>query len=381
MKKSVKLHAELKGKLSIRPKCEIESMEDMSLIYTPGVADVCREIQKDEKQFAALTGKSNSVAVITNGTAVLGLGDIGVEASMPVMEGKAALFSRFAGLDSIPILVDEKDEDKFISVVKSISKSFGAINLEDISAPSCFKIEKVLDEELDIPVFHDDQHGTAIVTCAGIISAHRYLKEDFTTKKYVICGAGAAGMSITKMLLALGVKEIKVCNSKGLISEKNHRGDVQLEVSKIINPNGLSQTLSECLVGADVFIGVSKGNLLSEEDVKSMNKPIIFAMANPQPEIEPKKAHSAGARIVATGRSDFPNQVNNVLAFPGVIKGALECGARSITPEMKVAAAYAISEVLTDEELSPDNILPDVFNENLHKAVIKSIVEVHNETY
>ncbi len=381
MKQSIKLHAELRGKLSIKPKCDIESMEDMSLVYTPGVADVCREIQNDNRKYKELTGVSNSVAVITNGTAVLGLGDIGVEASMPVMEGKAALFSRFAGLDSIPILVDEKDEDKFISVVKSISKSFGAINLEDISAPSCFKIEKELDKKLDIPVFHDDQHGTAIVTCAGIISSHRYLKEDFKKKKYVICGAGAAGMSITKMLLDLGVKDIAVVNSKGLISKDNYKGEVQLEVSKIINPASSSKTLSECLEGADVFIGVSKGNLLTEEMVRTMNSPVIFAMANPTPEIEPKKARRAGARIVATGRSDFPNQVNNVLAFPGVIKGALQCGAKSITPEMKIAAAYAISGVLKDEELSEDNILPDVFSEKLHRDVINSIVEVYHETH
>ncbi|MBS9776346.1 MAG: NAD-dependent malic enzyme [Fusobacterium sp.] len=357
-------HAEWKGKLSVETKAKITNKEELSIAYTPGVAAPCLEIEKDEELAYKYTGKGNTVAVITDGTAVLGLGDIGPVAGMPVMEGKCALFKAFANIDAVPICIDTKDTEEIIKIVYNIHKSFGGINLEDISAPRCFEIEKRLIEMCDIPVFHDDQHGTAIITTAGIINALKVTGRKAGDLKIVFSGAGAAGISIAKMFIRFGFGDIILCDKNGAIYEgAEFNNEAQEKMAKITNKNKLKGKLEDVIKGADILVGVSKGGIVTKEMIKSMAKnPIVFAMANPVPEIMPDLAKEAGAAVVGTGRSDFPNQVNNVLAFPGIFRGALDCRATKITEEMKDAAAIGLASIISDEELSAEYILPDGFN-------------------
>ena len=376
-KRSLELHRALKGKLEIISRVPVRTKEDLSLAYTPGVAEACLEIHKDPSLSYELTRRWNTVAVITDGTAVLGLGDIGPEAGMPVMEGKCILFKEFAGVDALPICVDSKDPDEIVNTVKLISKSFGGINLEDISAPRCFEIEERLKKECDIPVFHDDQHGTAIIVTAGVINSLKLTgkkKEDCTA---VICGAGAAGTAIAKMLLAFGIGNVKVCDKDGILCRTNDAlNSAQKALAQITN-NGLQTgSLSDALVGADIFIGVSAPGIVSKEMIESMNEnAIVFAMANPVPEIMPDLAKEAGAAVIGTGRSDFPNQVNNVLAFPGIFKGALSVRASDINEQMKLAAANAIASLVSEEELSSEYILPHAFDERVGETVAKAVAK------
>ena len=361
---ALKKHAEWRGKLSVNTKAPITNMEELAIAYTPGVAEPCLQIEKDESLAYTYTGKGNTVAVITDGTAVLGLGDIGPAAGMPVMEGKCALFKAFAGIDAIPICIDSKDPQVIIDTVYYISKSFGGINLEDISAPRCFEIERALIEKCDIPVFHDDQHGTAIITCAGLINACKVTGRKPGALKIVISGAGSAGISIARMILRLGFGDVILCGSKGTIYDgAPYNNPEQQKMALLTNREKVAGTLADAMKGADILIGVSKPGIVSPEMIRSMAKdPIVFVMSNPVPEIMPDLAKEAGAAVVGTGRSDFPNQVNNVLAFPGIFRGALDARARRITEEMKEAAARAIAAIIPDEELSPDNVLPDPFN-------------------
>lgn len=363
-KLALEKHAEWKGKLSVESKAPITNREELSVAYTPGVAAPCLEIQKDEELAYTYTGKGNTVAVITDGTAVLGLGDIGPSAGMPVMEGKCALFKTFAGIDAVPILIDSKDPDEIVRTVKLISKSFGGINLEDISAPRCFEIERRLIELCDIPVFHDDQHGTAIIASAAILNAVKVTGRTAGNLKLVINGAGAAGISIAKMLMRFNFGDIILVDKEGAIYEgAPYNNEEQERMARITNKDNIRGTLAEVMKGADVFIGVSRPGLVTQDMVRSMAKdPIVFAMANPVPEIMPDLAKEAGACVVGTGRSDYPNQVNNVIAFPGIFRGALDCRAERITEEMKEAAARAIAGVIPDDELSPEYVLPDGFN-------------------
>ncbi len=375
--KSLQLHRELKGKLEIKSRVSVKTKEDLSLAYTPGVAEACLEIKKDPSLSYELTRRWNTVAVITDGTAVLGLGDIGPEAGMPVMEGKCILFKEFADVDAIPLCINSKNTDEIVNTVKLISKSFGGINLEDISAPRCFEIEERLKKECDIPVFHDDQHGTAIIVTAGIMNALKLTgksKEDCTA---VICGAGAAGTAIAKMLLAFGIGDVIVCDKDGILNRNNKNlNSAQSSLAGITNNSLKEGLLSDALEGADIFVGVSAPGIVSEEMINSMNKnSIVFAMANPVPEIMPDLAKKGGAAVVGTGRSDFPNQVNNVLAFPGIFKGALSVRASEINEEMKLAAAKAIAGLVADDELSPDYILPAAFDERVGEAVAKAVAD------
>lgn len=372
---SLEFHKKLKGKFEVISRAKVENEKDLSLAYTPGVAEPCREIAKDPDNAYIYTRKCNTVAVISDGTAVLGLGDIGPLASLPVMEGKSILFKEFADVDAFPIVLNTKDTDEIVETVSRISGSLGGINLEDISAPRCFEIERRLKEKLDIPVFHDDQHGTAIVVLAGIMNALKIIKKEPSDLKVVMSGAGAAGIAIAKLLLSFGVKNIVMFNKEGIIDRNKDYTDPSLEdISKITNPNNESGVLADSIKGADVFIGVSAPNLLSTEMVSTMNKDaIIFAMANPVPEIFPEDAKKGGARIIGTGRSDFPNQVNNVLAFPGIFRGALDVRAIDINEEMKLAAAHAIANQVTDEELNEDYIIPKALNKNVAKAVAEAV--------
>ena len=372
---SLEFHKKLKGKFEVISRAKVENEKDLSLAYTPGVAEPCREISKDPDNAYIYTRKCNTVAVISDGTAVLGLGDIGPLASLPVMEGKSILFKEFADVDAFPIVLNTKDTDEIVETVSRISGSLGGINLEDISAPRCFEIERRLKEKLDIPVFHDDQHGTAIVVLAGIMNALKIIKKEPSDLKVVMSGAGAAGIAIAKLLLSFGVKNIVMFNKEGIIDRNKEYTDPSLEdISKITNPNNESGVLADSIKGADVFIGVSAPNLLSTEMVSTMNKDaIIFAMANPVPEIFPEDAKKGGARIIGTGRSDFPNQVNNVLAFPGIFRGALDVRAIDINEEMKLAAAHAIANQVTDEELNEDYIIPKALNKNVAKAVAEAV--------
>lgn len=372
---SLEFHKKLKGKFEVISRAKVENEKDLSLAYTPGVAEPCREIAKDPDNAYIYTRKCNTVAVISDGTAVLGLGDIGPLASLPVMEGKSILFKEFADVDAFPIVLNTKDTDEIVETVSRISGSLGGINLEDISAPRCFEIERRLKEKLDIPVFHDDQHGTAIVVLAGIMNALKIIKKEPSDLKVVMSGAGAAGIAIAKLLLSFGVKNIVMFNKEGIIDRNKEYTDPSLEdISKITNPNNESGVLADSIKGADVFIGVSAPNLLSTEMVSTMNKDaIIFAMANPVPEIFPEDAKKGGARIIGTGRSDFPNQVNNVLAFPGIFRGALDVRASDINEEMKLAAAHAIANQVTDEELNEDYIIPKALNKNVAKAVAEAV--------
>ena len=372
---SLKYHEKLRGKIAVNSLAKVNNADDLSLAYTPGVAEPCREIHKDPSKAYIYTRKWNNVAVISDGTAVLGLGDIGPLASLPVMEGKCVLFKEFADVDAFPIVLDTKDVDEIVETIVRISPSLGGINLEDISAPRCFEIERRLKEKLDIPVFHDDQHGTAIVVLAGIMNALKIIKKEPSDLKVVMSGAGAAGVAIAKLLLSFGVKNIVMFNKEGIIDRNKEYTDPSLvEISKITNPNNESGTLADSIKGADVFVGVSAPNLLSTEMVSTMNKDaIIFAMANPVPEIFPEDAKKGGARIIGTGRSDFPNQVNNVLAFPGIFRGALDVRASDINEEMKLAAAHAIANEVSEEELSEDYILPKALNKNVAKAVAEAV--------
>jgi len=370
-------HAEWMGKIEVVTRAPINNKTELAVAYTPGVAEPCLEIAKDEMLAYEYTRKGNLVAVITDGTAVLGLGDIGPSAAMPVMEGKCALFKRFAGIDAIPICIDSKDTEVIINTIANISKSFGGINLEDISAPRCFEIEEELKKICDIPVFHDDQHGTAIVTSAGLLNAVRFTKKKMGQLKIVISGAGSAGISIAKLFIQMGFGEIIMCGSKGIIYDgAPYNNSAQQEMSKVTNRDKLTGTLADAMKGADVFIGVSKPNIVSKDMVASMSKdPIIFALANPVPEIMPDLAKEAGAAVVATGRSDFPNQVNNVLVFPGIFKGVLSVRSKVITDSMKEAAAKAIAEVIKDDEISADYLLPDPFNPNVVEVVAKAVAD------
>ena len=372
---ALKFHEELKGKLEVTSRAKINNAKDLSLAYTPGVAQPCREIYKDPSKAYTYTRKWNTVAVISDGTAVLGLGDIGPLASLPVMEGKCVLFKEFANVDAIPIVLDTKDVDEIVDTVARISPSLGAINLEDISAPRCFEVEKKLKERLNIPVFHDDQHGTAIVVLSGVINALKIVNKKLSDIKIVINGAGSAGTAICKLLLSSGVKNIVMCDINGVIHKKaNLANDSLRELAEITNPNNETGTLKDAIKGADIFIGVSAPNIVSKEMVSTMNKDaIVFAMANPTPEIFPQDALAAGAKVVGTGRSDYPNQINNVLAFPGIFRGALDCRATTINEEMKVAAAYAIANSISNEDLAPDNIIPKAFDLNVQKKVAEAV--------
>ena len=374
---SLQKHYEWQGKIEVVSRVAVNDTKDLSLAYTPGVAEPCLEIQKDYEKSFQLTRRSNLVAVITNGTAVLGLGDIGPEAGMPVMEGKCALFKEFAGVDAFPICVRSKDVDEIVRTVYLISGSFGGINLEDIAAPRCFEIERKLKEICDIPVFHDDQHGTAIIVAAAVLNALKVVKKDLGEINAVINGSGSAGIAIAKHLLNLGLKNLTMVDRAGIIYEgMDGLNPEQQYMSTITNRSKKTGTLADAMKNADLFIGVSAPNIVNEEMVKSMaDEPIIFAMANPTPEIMPDVAKKAGARIVGTGRSDFPNQINNVLAFPGIFRGALDCRASEINEEMKAAASYAIASLVSDDELNDEYILPKAFDRRVGKAVAEAVME------
>ncbi|MDD6989868.1 malic enzyme-like NAD(P)-binding protein [Ruminococcus sp.] len=381
-KESLKKHYEWNGKIEVVSRVKISDSEDLSLAYTPGVAEPCLEIQKDYEKSFELTRRNNLVAVITDGTAVLGLGDIGPEAGMPVMEGKCALFKEFADVDAFPICVRSKDVDEIVNTIYLISGSFGGINLEDIAAPRCFEIEKKLKEKCDIPVFHDDQHGTAVIVAAGLLNALKIVGKNIENANIVVNGAGSAGIAITKHLFNMGAKNITLCDINGIICEgDNSLSDVHKYMSTITNREKKTGTLADAMDDADVFIGVSAPNIVSEEMVKSMaDNPIIFSMANPTPEIMPDVAKKAGAAVVGTGRSDFPNQINNVLAFPGIFRGALDCRASEINEEMKVAASYAIASLVSEDELNPDYILPQAFDKRIGKTVAEAVKEAAVKT-
>ena len=380
--KSLELHEKNMGKIEVVSKVKVTNREELSLAYSPGVAEPCKKIAKNQEDVYKYTSKGNMVAVVTDGSAVLGLGNIGAKAALPVMEGKAVLFKEFAGVDAFPICLDTQDTEEIIKTVKLIAPGFGGINLEDISAPRCIEIEKRLKEELDIPVFHDDQHGTAIVVTAGLINAYKFLKKDIKNAKVVINGAGAAGSSICKLVNDLGVKEVIMVDKEGILNKKyidkydfSHK-----ELALLTNPENIEGNLSDAVTEADIFIGVSAPNILTQEMIKKMGKdPVIFAMANPEPEIMPELAIEAGARIVGTGRSDYPNQVNNVLAFPGLFKGALRAKSKKITEEMKMAAAVAIADLLDENELREDYIIPDAFDKRVAEAVASAVEKIAKE--
>ena len=376
-KLALEMHESHKGKISVNCKVEVKTRNDLSTAYTPGVAEPCRKIRDDKKEVYRYTAKGNLVAVVSDGTAVLGLGDIGPEAAMPVMEGKAILFKTFADIDAFPICLDTKDPDEIVKTVKYLAPTFGGINLEDISAPRCFEIERRLKEELDIPVFHDDQHGTAIVVSAGLLSALKLVKKDIGKVKAVINGAGSAGISICKLLLELGIGDVVLVDRNGALAPgEDWMNPVQAEMAQRTNAEQIHGSLAEVIKGRDVFIGVSAPNVVTAEMVSTMaNDAIVFAMANPTPEIMPDEAKKGGARVVATGRSDFPNQINNVLVFPGIFRGALDAKATDITEEMKIAAAKAIASIVSDEELSEDYIIPGAFDERVAKVVAKAVAD------
>lgn len=373
--KALKLHEEWNGKITTTSKCKVQTKEDLALAYTPGVAEPCKVIAKDEEAAYKYTIKSNTIAVVSDGSAVLGLGNIGAKAAMPVMEGKCVLFKEFGDVNAFPICLDTQDVDEIVDTVVRIAPAFGGINLEDISAPRCIEIENKLKERLDIPVFHDDQHGTAIVVLAGVINAMKVTNRQKETSKVVINGCGSAGMAIGKLLLRYGFKDVTMCDINGIVSKDSEGLNwAQKEIAQITNLRNAKGTLADALKGADIFVGVSAPGIVSQEMVASMAKDaILFAMANPVPEIMPDLAKEAGAKVVGTGRSDFPNQVNNVEVFPGIFKGALEGRASAITEEMKLAAATAIASLISDEELSDTNILPAPFDPRLADTVAKAV--------
>lgn len=372
---SLEMHEKNQGKIDIVSKVKVETKDDLSIAYTPGVAEPCRKIHEDKENVYKYTAKGNLIAVVTDGTAVLGLGDIGPEAAMPVMEGKAILFKEFGNVNAIPILLDTKDVDEIVETVKRISPTFGGINLEDIAAPRCFEIEARLKEELDIPVFHDDQHGTAVVVTAGIINALRVVDKKIEDIKVVVNGSGAAGGAIVKMLLDMGVKDVIMCDRNGIIYKNSPTNNwMKEELAEITNKEDKRGSLKDAMVGSDVFIGVSAGNLVDQDMVKSMNKDaIIFAMANPIPEIFPDEAKEAGARVVGTGRSDFANQINNVSAFPGIFRGALDARASDINNDMNIAAAYAIADMVSADELSEEFVIPNALNKEVAHKVAEAV--------
>ncbi|MDS1004128.1 NADP-dependent malic enzyme [Clostridium sporogenes] len=376
--KALMVHKKFKGKLSIEGKMQVKNKDDLSIAYTPGVAEPCIKINEDKSLVYEYTMKGNTVAVVTNGTAVLGLGDIGPYAGLPVMEGKALLFKEFANIDSFPICIDSKDPDEIIKTVKLIAPGFGGINLEDIKAPECFYIEQKLKDELDIPVFHDDQHGTAIVVLAGIYNALKLIGKKLEEAKIVINGAGSAGISICKLLLQAGAKDIIMCDKEGSLAKGNSNlNEAQKLIAEVTNKENQKGTLKDIIKGKDAFIGVSAPNILTEEMVATMNKDsIVFAMANPTPEIMPDKAKKAGARVVATGRSDFPNQINNVLVFPGIFRGALDVRSKVINEEMKLAASKAIASLIKDNELNDDYIIPGAFDKRVAQVVAEEVKKV-----
>ena len=374
--KALEKHKEWQGKVGTDVKAKVNNAEDLTYAYTPGVAEPCREIAKDESLAYEYTMKANTIAVVSDGSAVLGLGNIGAKAAMPVMEGKSVLFKEFGGVNAVPIVLDTQDPDEIVNIVKNIAPGFGGINLEDISSPRCVYIEDKLKEELDIPVFHDDQHGTAIVTVAALINALKLVDKKPEDIKLVVSGAGAAGFSCAKLIRDLGVKNIIVCDSHGAISDLmlSSGNPVKAQIAEMFNPENFEGSLKEALVGADVFVGVSAPNIIDGEDIKNMNDDaIVFAMANPVPEIDYHEAVKAGAKVVATGRSDFPNQINNVLAFPGIFKGALEARAPQITDEMKMAAAKALAAFVEDDQLNAEYVIPSAFEEGIAEAVSEAV--------
>ena len=382
-KESLKLHRTWKGKIGIVSKVPVETKDDLSLAYTPGVAQPCLEIQKDISQSYELTGRSNMCLVVTDGSAVLGLGDIGPEAGMPVMEGKCVLFKEFGNVDAFPLCIKSKDVEEIVNTIYLISGSFGGVNLEDISAPRCFEIERKLKEKCDIPIFHDDQHGTAIITLAGLTNALKVVGKKKEDVKVVTSGAGAAAVSIVKLLLSAGFKDITMCDRSGAIYSGREKGMnwIKEEMAQVTNLEKKQGTLADMLKGADVFIGVSAPGQVTKEMVETMNKDaIIFACANPTPEIFPDEAKAGGAKVVSTGRSDFPNQINNVLAFPGVFRGAFDVRAKDINEEMKMAAAKALADLISDEELTPDYIIPKAFDKRVGPAVAKAVAEAARKT-
>ena len=379
-KESLRLHGEWKGKIEVISKVPVKNKEDLSLAYTPGVAQPCLEIQKDYNKSFELTGRGNSVAVITDGTAILGLGDIGPEAGMPVMEGKCVLFKTFGNVDAFPLCIRSKDVDEIVRTIKLISGSFGGVNLEDIAAPRCFEIERKLkeDPEVDIPIFHDDQHGTAVVCVAACINALKLVGKKWEDVSIVFSGAGSAGVAIAKLMMSMGAQDIVMCDRHGVIYKGRKEGmnESKEEIADITNKKGKKGSLAEVLVGSDIFIGVSSPGVLTPEMVKTMNKgAIVLPMANPTPEIMPDEALGAGAAVVGTGRSDFPNQINNVLAFPGIFRGALDVRASDITEEMKLAAAYAIAGLVSEDRLCPEYIIPEAFDERVGPAVAQAVAQ------
>lgn len=380
---ALEMHKENQGKLEITPNIKVTNKEELSLAYSPGVAEPCKEIHEDSRKVYDYTIKANTVAVVTDGTAVLGLGNIGAEASIPVMEGKAVLFKSFAGINGVPIALDTTDTDEIVNTVKLLQPNYGGINLEDISAPRCFEIEETLKKETNIPVFHDDQHGTAIVTMAGLINALRIVDKDLSDIKVVLNGAGAAGIAIVKLLYSYGVRDMIMCDSKGAIYEGRQHGmnDTKAYVANWTNKDKIDGSLEEVIKDADVFIGVSVADLLTKDMVKSMaDDPIIFAMANPNPEIKPDDAKEAGAKVIGTGRSDFPNQINNVLAFPGIFRGALDVEATHINEDMKKAAVEAIADLIEEDELNPDYCIPGPFDKRVAPSVARSVAKAAMES-
>ena len=377
-KESLAKHAQWRGKIQVVATVPVATKDDLSLAYTPGVAQPCLEIQKDVSLSYELTRRWNLCLVVTDGTAVLGLGDIGPEAGMPVMEGKCVLFKTFGDVDAFPLCIKSKDVDEIVNTIYLISGSFGGVNLEDISAPRCFEIEKRLKEKCDIPIFHDDQHGTAVITLAGLTNALKLVKKEKSRVKVVVNGAGAAAISITRLLLSDGFRNVTLCDRSGAIYDgrPDHMNGIKEEMAKVTNLEKKAGSLSDVLAGADVFIGVSAPRVLNEEMVRSMAKDaIVFACANPTPEIYPEEAIRGGARVVATGRSDFPNQINNVLAFPGIFRGTFDVRAKDINDQMKIAAAYALANLITDEELSPEYIIPRPFDKRVGKTVAAAVAE------
>ena len=381
-KESLRLHGEWKGKLEVISTVPVTNKEELSLAYTPGVAEPCLAIQKDEDLSYSLTRRWNLVAVVTDGTAVLGLGDIGPEAGMPVMEGKCVLFKTFGNVDAFPLCIRSKNTDEIVQTVKLLAGSFGGINLEDISAPRCFEIERRLKQECDIPIFHDDQHGTAIVTLAAMLNALKLTGKSLNEIEVVVNGSGAAGIAITRLLMSMGLKKVILCDTKGAIYEgRDNLNAEKAEMAKISNLEKKKGLLKDVIVGADVFIGVSAAGMLTGEMVKTMARdPIIFAMANPTPEIMPDEAKEAGAKVIGTGRSDFPNQINNVLAFPGLFRGALDVRASDINDEMKIAAAKAIAGIISDEELNADYVIPAPFDARVASSVAAAVAEAARNT-
>lgn len=382
-KESLRLHEQWKGKIEVVATVPVKTKEDLSLAYTPGVAQPCLEIQKDINKSYELTRRHNLCLVVTDGTAVLGLGDIGPEAGMPVMEGKCVLFKAFGGVDAFPLCIKSKDVDEIVNTIYLISGSFGGVNLEDIAAPRCFEIEKKLKEKCDIPIFHDDQHGTAVITLAGLTNALKVVDKKKENVKIVVNGAGAASISITRLLLSDGFTDITLCDRTGVVYDGREKGmnPIKEEMAKITNRSGLKGTLADAMKGADVFIGVSAPKTVTQDMVRSMNKDaIIFACANPTPEIFPDEAKAAGAKVISTGRSDFPNQINNVLAFPGIFRGTFDVRASEINDAMKIAASRALAELISDEELTADYIIPAAFDPRVGKAVAAAVAEAARES-